>query len=102
MGAGNCVIAKDTPENHEVLADAGLFFRNDAELAGQIRLTLADPSLVKRIGACAQDRAKARYSWDAVTDAYEELFRGLIRGRFYKCRNLEFPICNPEISMEAD
>src|SRR5437667_5526351 len=28
MGAGNCVIAKDTPENHEVLGDAGLYFRD--------------------------------------------------------------------------
>jgi glycosyltransferase involved in cell wall biosynthesis len=80
MGAGNCVIAKDTPENHEVLADAGLFFCNDEELARHIRLTLADPSLVTRLGATAQDRAKARYSWDAVTDAYERLFLKLHRG----------------------
>jgi len=81
MGAGNCVIAKDAPENHEVLADSGLFFRDAEDLAHQIQLTLADPSLVGRIRGCARDRAKARYSWEAVTDAYEGLFRELVRGR---------------------
>src|SRR5262245_16358238 len=81
MGAENCVIAKDTPENHEVLADAGLFFRDAEDLAQQIRLTLADPSLVSRLRGCAHDRAKARYSWEAVTDAYERLFTELVRGR---------------------
>jgi glycosyltransferase involved in cell wall biosynthesis len=79
MGVGNCVIANDTPENREVLADAGIFFRDAEELSRQIQLTLADQSLVTRFRACAQNRAKARYSWDAVTDAYEKLFRELVR-----------------------
>src|SRR5262249_3253131 len=68
MGAGNCVISNDTPENREVLADAGVFFRDAEDLRDQIQLTLADHSLVTRLRASAQDRAKARYSWDAVTD----------------------------------
>jgi glycosyltransferase involved in cell wall biosynthesis len=80
MAAGNCVIAKDTPENREVLADAGLFFRDVEDLCGQMELTLADRPLIERFRAQAQDRAKARYSWDAVTDAYEQLFRDLSRG----------------------
>jgi glycosyltransferase involved in cell wall biosynthesis len=79
MGVGNCVIANDTPENREVLADAGIFFRDAEELSRQIQLTLADESLVTRFRACAQNRAKAQYSWDAVADAYEKLFRELVR-----------------------
>jgi glycosyltransferase involved in cell wall biosynthesis len=77
MGAGNCVIAKDTPENREVLGDAGLFFIDSQDLARQIEATLHDDALVQRLRACAQVRAKARYSWEAVTDAYERLFLGL-------------------------
>ena len=77
MGAGNCVIAKDTPENREVLADAGVFFRDAAELTRQIQLTLEDHALVARLRVCAQNRAKTSYSWEAVTDAYEKLFREL-------------------------
>jgi glycosyltransferase involved in cell wall biosynthesis len=78
MGAGNCVIAKDTPENHEVLGDTGLFFREAEELALQIEITLSDRSLLERLGSAATNRAKAHYSWDAVTDAYEKLFRDLV------------------------
>ncbi len=33
MGAGNCVLAYDTPENREVLGDAGLFFSSAEELS---------------------------------------------------------------------
>jgi glycosyltransferase involved in cell wall biosynthesis len=79
MGAGNCVIAKDTPENREVVADAGLYFRDAGDLANQIRRTLTDHALVERLRGCAQNRARTRYSWDAVTDAYEKLFTELAR-----------------------
>src|SRR5262249_17819748 len=79
MAAGNCVIAKDIPGNGEVLGAAGLFFRETGDLARQIELTLRDRSLVERFGVLAQTRATARYSWDAVTDAYEDLFRDLSR-----------------------
>jgi glycosyltransferase involved in cell wall biosynthesis len=78
MGAGNCVIAKDTPENHEVLGDTGLFFRAAEDLALQIELALSDRSLLEHLGAGARNRARAHYSWDAVTDAYEKLFRDLV------------------------
>jgi glycosyltransferase involved in cell wall biosynthesis len=77
MGAGNCVIAKDTPEHHEVLGDSGLFFGDADSLTRQMDRTLADPALVERLRVSAQVRAKARYSWDAVTDAYEKVFRDL-------------------------
>lgn len=77
MGAGNCIIAKDTPENHEVLGETGLFFKDTEDLTSQIQRTLADTALVGRLRVSAHDRARARYSWDAVTDAYEKLFRDL-------------------------
>jgi glycosyltransferase involved in cell wall biosynthesis len=73
------VIAKDTPENREVVADAGLYFRDAGDLANQIRRTLTDHALVERLRGCAQNRARTRYSWDAVTDAYEKLFTELAR-----------------------
>jgi glycosyltransferase involved in cell wall biosynthesis len=79
MGVGNCIIAKDTPENREVLADTGLFFREVDDLAQQMQLTLSDGALVSRVRSCSHQRASARYSWDAVTDAYEKLFKELVR-----------------------
>lgn len=81
MGAGNCVIVYDTPENREVVGDCGLFFRDSESLARQIQATASDPSLVAHYRDKALVRAKALYSWDAVTDAYEKLFRDLVFSR---------------------
>jgi glycosyltransferase involved in cell wall biosynthesis len=78
MGAGNCVIANNTPENREVLADCGLFFDDAEMLRRRIEETLTDPALVENKRSQARTRAQARYSWDAVTDAYEKLFRELV------------------------
>src|SRR5262249_26521125 len=77
--AGNWIISKATPENREILGDAGLFFREAGDLARQIEVTLRDRSVVERFGVLAQTRVTERYSWDAVTDAYEDLFRRLSR-----------------------
>jgi glycosyltransferase involved in cell wall biosynthesis len=80
MGASNCVIAKDTPENHEVLEDSGLFFQEAADLTRQIELTLADCALVENLRSKALQRANTGYSWNAITTAYENLFKDLVSG----------------------
>ena len=77
MAVGNCILAKDTPENREVIADCGLFFNDAATLARQIEATDAGEAAVAELRLKARNRAKARYSWDAVTDAYEKLFGDL-------------------------
>jgi glycosyltransferase involved in cell wall biosynthesis len=75
MGAGNCALVFDTPENREVVGDCGLFFTDAESLAKQIQLTIADSLLVRDLGARANARAKRLFSWDAITDQYEKLFR---------------------------
>jgi glycosyltransferase involved in cell wall biosynthesis len=55
-----------------------LFFTDPDTLRRQMELTLADLSLVEQLRAIAQNRVKQHYSWDAVTDAYEKLFREMI------------------------
>jgi glycosyltransferase involved in cell wall biosynthesis len=77
MGAGNCVLVYDTPENREVAGECGLFFRDTESLSRQIRVTLKDPTLVESLRIKAAARAKAQYSWDAVTGAYENLLARL-------------------------
>jgi glycosyltransferase involved in cell wall biosynthesis len=75
MGAGNCVVVYDTPENREVVGDCGLFFRDSTELARQIQRAIDDPELVFSLRNKARSRAQAVYSWDAVTEQYERLFK---------------------------
>ena len=75
MGRGNLVIYRDTPENAEVAGDAGIPFA-PADLAAKLRLALSMTEAERReLSRKAAARAEARYSWRAVTLAYEELFR---------------------------
>jgi glycosyltransferase involved in cell wall biosynthesis len=77
MGRGALVVYRNTPENAEVAGDAGLPFE-PGELAGVLRRVLAMPEFDRqRLRQAAMARVKARYSWDAVTDAYEGLLKGM-------------------------
>ncbi|HEX9162254.1 MAG TPA: glycosyltransferase [Thermoanaerobaculia bacterium] len=77
MASGGCVLAHDTPENREVGGDAvGYFrFRPEETLSESVRLLLASPETADRMRRKARERVAARYDWEAVTDAYERLFR---------------------------
>jgi glycosyltransferase involved in cell wall biosynthesis len=81
MAYGHAVVANDVPEHREVLADAGMYFEagRPETLAAVLEKLLAEPSLVERLGQRAAARARAQYSWSAVTDAYEQLFASLVR-----------------------
>ena len=79
MGAGNCILANDTAEHREVLGSTGLYFNGASELTTVMRRVLEDDALVKQMRSQARARAKELYSWDAVTDQYEELFANLAR-----------------------
>ena len=77
MGAGNCVLVYDTPENREVVGDCGLFFSDASTLASVLQTAIDTPQLVQSYRDKAQARAQALYSWDAITSEYEDLFRQL-------------------------
>jgi glycosyltransferase involved in cell wall biosynthesis len=78
MAAGLAVIANDIPEHREVLGDAGWYYAKNqpADLARRLREVLAAPDAAgarARQGAAARARIAARYDWERVADAYEEL-----------------------------
>jgi glycosyltransferase involved in cell wall biosynthesis len=73
MGRGALVLYRNTPENAEAAGDAGIPFEPE-ELVEKLNLVLrmSEPerdSLRNR----AMERVRQRYSWEAVTDAYERL-----------------------------
>jgi glycosyltransferase involved in cell wall biosynthesis len=79
MAAGNCVIVNDHPPNAETVGDAGIYFSGRAgveDLTRQLERIFDDPALVDGYRHRALDRAR-RYSWDAVTDQYEELLEAV-------------------------
>lgn len=74
MGRGALVLYLETPENSEVAADAGVPFRKD--LAQKLQWATSLSAAERDVwGRKATARAEKLYSWNAVTDAYEKLFR---------------------------
>jgi glycosyltransferase involved in cell wall biosynthesis len=80
MGRGALVLYRNTPENAEVAGGAGIPFEPD-ELAAKMEfaLSMSEEDRVALRGK-AVERVRERYSWDAVTDAYESLLKALAGG----------------------
>lgn len=79
MGYGNCVLTLNTPENLEVVGEAGIPYANAAELTTQLQRVLRDGSLVNAYRQRAQRRVREHYDWDGVVNHYEQLFAKLAR-----------------------
>jgi glycosyltransferase involved in cell wall biosynthesis len=83
MGFGNCTLVHDVPENREVVSEAGLFFdahdtgTGPGSLAAWLTRVAAEPDLVADYRQRAESHARAKFSWERVTDQYETLFREL-------------------------
>ncbi len=81
MGYGNCVLVSDIPENLETVGDAGLSFdlRGGAEaLRERLAHLIERPAVVRKYRRRALRYARERYSWERVTDAYEQLYIRLL------------------------
>ena len=77
MGYGNCLLVNDAPENREVVADCGLYFRaaEPETLTALFDRMRNDREAAAALGRSAAERAARLYSWEAVTRQYDELFR---------------------------
>ncbi len=78
MGRGALILYMDNPENREVSGDTAVPFTPD-DLPQKLQWAV-DISKEERDcwGVKAMRRVEKLYSWNAVTDAYEELFRSLL------------------------
>ena len=73
MGAGNCALVLNTPENLEVMGAAGISYDSVDHLAEQIRRLLDDPTIISEYRARAMTRVLQRYDWEQITNQYEWL-----------------------------
>jgi glycosyltransferase involved in cell wall biosynthesis len=77
MGRGALVLYRNTPENAEVAGDAGIPFERE-ELPAKLRLVLGMSEEARAaLRQKAMERVRERYTWEAVTDAYERLLLDL-------------------------
>ncbi|MBE0659758.1 MAG: DUF1972 domain-containing protein [Bryobacteraceae bacterium] len=78
MGRGALVLYLKTRENEEVAGGAAIPFTGELDLAAVIRRVLEMPESEREaLRLAAAERVRTRYSWDAVTSAYENLFSRL-------------------------
>jgi glycosyltransferase involved in cell wall biosynthesis len=83
LAAGNCVLVNDHPPNVETIADAGLTFSGEAgvpALTEALERCFDDPEMVAGYRERALERARL-YTWEAVTDQYEQLLDGVCEMR---------------------
>ncbi len=77
MGAGNLCLVLDTPENREVAGDVAWYFADADELTKLLeRVEVLEPEELDDLRARTRAAARARYSWDAVAQAYDRLLFG--------------------------
>ncbi|MCD6289507.1 MAG: DUF1972 domain-containing protein [Anaerolineae bacterium] len=83
MAFGNCVVVHDTPENLETIDRAGFSYPGKGGATGLrpiLERLIGDPKLVESYRRRAEEHVRRTYSWDAVTDQYEALFRHVLEG----------------------
>jgi glycosyltransferase involved in cell wall biosynthesis len=82
LGFGNCVLALGTAFNREVLQDYGILFENDSvDLAHKMQYIEDHPEVAAGYRTRAPKRIWEAYTWETITDQYEELFLQLASGQ---------------------
>ncbi len=77
MGAGNCALTLATPENLEVIGEAGVVYDSGDDLTLKLRRVLADSSVIGEYRHRAMSRVMQLYNWEQITDQYETLLARL-------------------------
>lgn len=73
MACGNCVLARDTPDNRHVGADTVRYFSDAGELSELMRWAESSPDDVERLGRLAAARVRELFDWERVTSEYLSL-----------------------------
>jgi glycosyltransferase involved in cell wall biosynthesis len=84
MAFGNVVVVNDTRENLETIEEAGIPYKGarGAEHLVQVLQELIDnPQRAEEYRCRALERVRKHFTWDAVTDEYEALFRRMIQSK---------------------
>jgi glycosyltransferase involved in cell wall biosynthesis len=87
LGYGNCILALNTPFNREVLNGYGIMFeQNVDDLHRQLQTVEDDPGMAEEFRQHAPERIREAYTWDHITDQYEELFSKLVNSKLGRGR----------------
>jgi glycosyltransferase involved in cell wall biosynthesis len=80
MGFGSAIVYQDCPATREVIGEAGLAFGGvdpEKDLAEKLSGLIESSGERERLRKAARQRAEKVYSWEKVTDRYEEILKEL-------------------------
>ena len=80
MGFGSAIVYHDCAATREVIGGAGLAFGGEnpeKDLAEKLSGLIESPGERERLRKAARERAEKNYSWERVTDRYEEILKEL-------------------------
>jgi glycosyltransferase involved in cell wall biosynthesis len=80
LGYGNCILALDNAFNRDVIGDYGVLFDDAQSLSSEIQYLEQNSREAERLRQSAPRRIRERYTWDHITDQYEDYFRRLVAG----------------------
>lgn len=80
LGYGNCILALQNAFNHDVIGDYGILFADAEDLSSKIQYLEENPAEADRLRRKAPQRILERYTWEHVTDQYEDYFYRLVAG----------------------
>jgi glycosyltransferase involved in cell wall biosynthesis len=81
LGCGNCVLALNTPFNVEPLQNYGILFEHNVDdLARKLQEIEDRPETASEYRRRAPERIREAYSWETITNQYEEFFLRLAAG----------------------
>lgn len=81
LAYGNAILALDTVFNREVLDHGtyGILYKKDIDdLAQKINYLDSHDNIAKSFREKSRDRIIERYTWDHITDQYEEMFKNIL------------------------
>jgi len=82
LGYGNCIVALNTPFNREVLSDHAVMFECDVEdLRCKLQYVENNPEIAAEYRFRAPERIREAYTWEHITDQYEDYFQALVAAR---------------------
>lgn len=77
MGAGNCALTLNTPENKEVINGAGIVYDSVEDLTAKLQQVIDHPETIGEYRRRAMARVLELYNWEQITDQYEKLLSKL-------------------------
>lgn len=79
MAFGACVICSDIAPNLAVVGDAGLSFKvlDAGDLRRRLEEIMVDPDRAERLRKAARARIDAEFSWNSITDRWDDLYRSI-------------------------